>query len=76
MTICKRVAEKLLLFRDGALSGEEEQFLREHLQFCPPCLDLLNGYDEVVEVLHRLRPVNLPEGLLDRMKARVKEEVE
>ena len=74
MNICESVAAKLLLFRDGDLSEEETQYLREHLQYCPPCLDLLNGYDEVVEVLHRLRPVNMPEDLLERMKARLKEQ--
>lgn len=74
MTICKKVAEKLLLFRDGALSEEETRFLREHLQYCPPCLDLLNGYDEVIEVLQRLRPINMPPDLLERMKRTLKEQ--
>lgn len=74
MTICNRVAESLLLFRDGDLSPEQMQFLREHLQYCPACLDLLNGYDEVIEILERLRPVNMPEDLLERMKQRIKEQ--
>ena len=70
---CKAVAEKLLLFRDGELDGEETEFLRQHLHFCPMCMDLLHSYDEVVDVLHRLKPVKMPEGLLDRLKKRMEE---
>ncbi len=75
-SMCMQVAEKLLLFRDGTLPENEVQFLREHLQYCPPCLDLLNGYEEIVEVLHRLQPVNMPVNLLERMKERVKRHLE
>ncbi len=71
---CKDLAEKLLLFRDGDLPEEEVQHLREHLHYCPPCLDLLNGYDEVVEVLCRLKPVKMPANLCESMKERLKTE--
>ena len=72
MNLCREVAEKLLLYRDGNLPEEEEPFIREHLQYCPPCLDLLNSYEEVCEVLKRLQPVNMPCDLIDRMKERMK----
>lgn len=70
---CRDIAEKLLLFRDGDLPDDQVEYLREHLQYCPPCLDLLNGYDEVMEVLCRLKPVNMPANLCDRMKAKLKD---
>jgi hypothetical protein len=73
--VCKELARDLLLFRDGTLPPEETEHLRLHLQQCPPCLDLLNSYDEVVEVLQRLDPVGMPEGLMARMRARMAEEL-
>ena len=70
---CKSVAEKLLLFRDGVLDAEETEFLRQHLHLCPMCMDLLRSYDEVVDILKRLKPTKMPEGLLDRLKQRMVE---
>jgi hypothetical protein len=74
MSMCKHIAEKLLQFRDGTLPEEETQFLREHLQYCPPCLDLFESYEEVVEVLHRLQPLNMPSDLLQRMRQRLRQQ--
>ena len=68
MNCCNDIAEKLLLFRDGALPPEEMGHLRDHLHHCPTCLCLLNGYDEVIDVLERLQPVNMPADLFARMK--------
>ena len=70
---CKDLAEKLLLFRDGDLPEAETEYLRQHLHMCPMCLDLLHSYDEVVDVLHRLKPVKTPPGLTERLKAKLME---
>lgn len=75
MNLCREVAERLLAFRDGELAEEEEPFIKEHLQYCPSCLDLLNGYDEVCDVLKRLQPVNMPSGVLERCRERLKREL-
>lgn len=73
MMDCRTVAEHLLRFRDGELSEADTEFLRMHLHMCPPCLGLLNTYEEVVAVLERLKPCCMPEGALDRIRARMKE---
>ena len=70
---CKDMAEKLLLFRDGELDADQTEFLRQHLHLCPMCMDLLHSYDEVVEILHRLHPAKMPEGLMERLKRRMAE---
>ena len=75
MNLCREVAERLLAFRDGELDEVEEPFIKEHLQYCPSCLDLLNGYDEVCDVLQRLQPVNMPSGVLERCRERIKREL-
>ena len=68
---CKEITEKLLLFRDGDLPPDEVEILRTHLHMCPPCEHLFDGYEEVVDILERLRPVNMPADFLARMKARL-----
>ena len=70
---CKDLAEKLLLFRDGDLGPEETEYLRHHIHLCPICLDLLHSYDEVVEVMERLKPPQPPPGLCDRLKKKLKD---
>jgi len=70
---CKHVAEQLLLFRDGELDAAQTEHLRQHLHLCPMCMDLLHSYDEVVDILQRLKPTGMPEGLLDRLKKRMEE---
>jgi len=73
MIDCKQLAEMILRYRDGTLSDDETQYVREHIHLCPPCLDLLNSYEEVVEVLHRLKPVCLPPGMLEDLKRRLRD---
>ena len=73
MMNCKEVTESLLRFRDGELGPEDTEVLRQHLHLCPPCMDLFDGYDEIVAVLERLRPVNMPSDFLERMKCCLKE---
>ncbi len=75
MIDCKQVAENLLRFRDGELSTEETEVLRQHLHLCPPCEHIFDGYEEVVEVLKRLKPVNMPTDFLARMKKCCSEEL-
>ena len=74
-SMCQDLAKNLLLFRDGTLPPDEIEHLRQHLQQCPPCLDLLSSYDEVIDVLQRLKPVGMPPGLLERMRAKMAEEL-
>jgi hypothetical protein len=68
---CKDLAEKLLLFQDGDLCEVETDFLRQHLRYCPHCMDLLKSYEEVVDILHRLKPVDVPADLLVRLHKRM-----
>jgi anti-sigma factor RsiW len=75
MTCCQDLVEKLLEFRDGTLPPKEMKYLREHLHECTRCLYLLNGYDEVVEVVERLKPKNMPADLMSRLKQCMEEEL-
>jgi hypothetical protein len=67
------VGERLLLYRDGSLSAAESEWLRLHLHECPNCIALLDNYEEVVTVLERLKPVNMPAGAMERLRKRLEE---
>jgi anti-sigma factor ChrR (cupin superfamily) len=71
--LCRDVAEKLLLYRDGTLPEADVIVLHDHLQYCPPCLDLLDSYEQVVAILASLRPVGMPPGLMERVKAHLEQ---
>lgn len=66
---CHELGELLMQYRDGALEPERAEYLRQHLHECPNCLTLLGTYEDTIEVVQRLRPVSLPTGLMERMRA-------
>lgn len=65
---CRDVGERLLGFRDGTLPPDETEWLRQHLHLCPNCMTLLQSYDAMLDVLERLKPVNMPPGVLERIQ--------
>lgn len=74
MMSCEQLADLLLRYRDGELGAEETDVLKAHLHKCPPCLDLLGGYEEVVKTLARLQPCCMPDDVLSRVRARLESE--
>ena len=68
MIDCRALCDQLLQFRDGELSAGKTELVREHLHLCPPCMDLFRSYEELLEVMERLKPVNMPEGFMDRLR--------
>lgn len=66
---CQELGELLMQYRDGTLEAERAEFLSQHLHECPNCLALLGSYEDTIEVVQRLRPVKLPTGLLERLRA-------
>jgi anti-sigma factor RsiW len=71
MPDCRTVTEQLLALRDGSLPPGDTAALREHFHLCPPCLDLFRTYSEAVDLLARLMPRRMPDGLLERLRARL-----
>ena len=70
---CREVGERLLQFRDGELAPQETAWLREHLHLCPNCVTLLSSYEEALRVLARLKPVDMPPGVLERIRKRLED---
>ena len=62
---CEEVQEKLSLYIDGMLSGEETTRIREHLLLCPACNREYLVLSEVTELLHHMPQPELP-GDFDR----------
>lgn len=59
---------------DGALTPQEEQRLREHLAECADCRRTAAQLEKLHRALMTLPPVEVPEGLTDRIMAAVEQE--
>lgn len=67
MTYCDEYVELIGAAIDGALSPQEQARLEEHLNTCPACKALYDDLDRVHQALLELPPVEVPEGLTDRI---------
>jgi len=59
---------------DGALTPQEEQRLREHLAGCAQCRRTAAELEKLHRALMTLPPVEVPDGLADRIMAAVEQE--
>ena len=77
MTDCRKTAERLAGYADGALSPVESAEVEQHLAVCPPCSAKATQEREVRAVLRaraeQLRCHELPAGLRERCEALVEE---
>lgn len=67
MEHCKEYIELISAAIDGALTTEETARLEEHLNACPDCQALYDDLNRVHQALLELPPVEVPEGLTERI---------
>lgn len=65
MTRCKKVADNLVAYSDGELSPKDARVVREHLEGCPGCREVLARL-QAVEREMRLLPGVSPSAGFDR----------
>lgn len=69
---CEEAVRRLSSYLDRALSGETLQQLEEHLQVCLDCCDKLQFSRQLDTLVKgRIRDVQLPEGIEDRIRRRL-----
>jgi anti-sigma factor RsiW len=73
MMTCKEIAELLLDYLDGELPKEYRDMICQHIRLCGPCLHYVESYQVTVQVSRRLPPIAMPQHLLDRLQAALKE---
>ncbi|SMC73117.1 anti-sigma factor family protein [Papillibacter cinnamivorans] len=72
MSGCEFDKERLSAYLDGELSREEAADVREHLENCPECRELLSQFEAIRGGMRELEaepPADLAGGIMDRVRA-------
>jgi hypothetical protein len=64
---CRRIAELLGEYLEGALPRSTRELLEWHLEGCPPCIAFVNTYRGAVDATKVLRDVPIPSELKRRL---------
>jgi len=64
MDNCKEAVKRLNQYLDRELSDDEQRIVRQHLEHCPPCLDLFRFEENVLTFIgERCRQTMAPSSL-------------
>ena len=68
---CRELAEVLIDYIAGELPPEQAEHIRQHLDFCPPCVCYIETYKLTITLSRKLPQVAPPAALLARLRAAV-----
>jgi len=69
MDNCKEAVNRLYQYLDRELSDDEQNVVRQHLDRCPPCLDLFHFEENVLTFVgNRCRETTAPPSLRDKVQ--------
>ena len=72
-TDCRSVLNKLYLYLDGEIAGEETVVIAHHLEECFSCLRHYGFERDFKELVHRkCRSGKVPEGLAERIRVNIR----
>jgi len=71
---CQLVEQQLDSYLEGELSAKESTQVDNHLQRCSKCCSLVNDLREIVSVAATLADQSVPEGVSQRLRARLEQE--
>ena len=72
-TDCRTVLNKLYLYLDGEISGEEFQVVAVHLEECVSCYGHYGLEKDFKELIHKkCQSSKVPEGLADRIRVNIR----
>lgn len=73
-TDCRAVLERIYLYLDGEIAGEECTYIQVHLESCTGCLHRFGVEQDFKELVHRkCREDAIPAGLVERIRANIRE---
>lgn len=73
MMTCREIAELLQAYLEGELAEEYCVSICEHIRLCSPCLYFMESYKVTIRVGKQLPMVALPQHLVERLQAALKE---
>jgi anti-sigma factor RsiW len=71
---CRDLAEVLIDYIGGELPPDEAERIRQHLDFCPPCVCYIETYQLTITLMRHLPQEPPPAALLDRLRAAMEED--
>ena len=72
-TDCRAVLERLYLYLDGEIAGEDCLVIQVHLEECNGCLHRYGFERDFKELIHRkCREGSMPGDLADRIRANIR----
>ena len=72
-TDCRAVLERLYLYLDGEIAGEECQAIEVHLSACVHCVRRYGFERQFKELVHRkCHEGGIPAGLADRIRVEIR----
>ncbi len=71
---CRDLAELLIDYIAGELPPDQAEHIRQHLEFCPPCVYYIETYQLTIKLTRKLPPVPPPAALLERLRAAVEQD--
>ena len=69
---CRQIAELLGDYLDGTLPPATRELLEWHIEGCPPCVAFVNTYRGAVKATQKLRAVEIPPELKQRLRSVLK----
>jgi anti-sigma factor RsiW len=71
---CRDLAELLIDYIAGELPPDQAEHIRQHLEFCSPCVYYIETYQLTIKLTRKLPPVAPPAALLARLRAAVEQD--
>jgi hypothetical protein len=72
---CTQIAQLLGDYLDGTLPRDQAELLEWHIEGCRPCVAFINTYRGTVDAAKKLREVEVPSELKNRLLAFLKRDV-
>ncbi|OLA95452.1 MAG: hypothetical protein AUH20_06110 [Candidatus Rokubacteria bacterium 13_2_20CM_69_15_2] len=66
---CRQIAELLGDYLEGTLPGQTRELLEWHIEGCAPCVAFVNTYRGTINAARKLRDVEIPPELKNRLLA-------
>ena len=64
---CREIVDLLADYLDGSLPPDTARALKTHLEGCSPCIVFVNTYRGTINAARKIREVEIPPELRDRL---------
>ncbi|KAA0948576.1 anti-sigma factor [Sporosarcina sp. ANT_H38] len=73
-TCPEQIVHYMHAYLDGDISRDEERILKEHLESCKECKEIMNGLTESIAFIGSVAKIKAPDSFVDSVMARLPKE--